>query len=160
MTFDALSTPDFLSPTIDIPYHDAKKMAEIIDIRERRTASVVNNKESGMYPLGEFVNAQQWFTAGNPRIFRDGFRAVFVVPAIAPGATQPIPHGQTIVNMTNYWAAVTTDQPDFRIVPYASVTGFTSQIEMRVDSMNIYIINGGASPAITGGLAVIEYLKT
>jgi hypothetical protein len=161
MTFDPVdSIPQFLSPTIDIPFQDSKKMAEILDVRERHTASVVNNKESGVYPENEIVNSQSWFTQGNPQRFRQGFRTVFTIGAIAPGATFTLAHGLTIVTMTNYWAQVITNVPDFRAVPYASVAGFTSQIEMNVTTTNIVIKNGAAAPAIVSGIAILEYLKT
>lgn len=163
MTFAPINSQQaFLSPTIDIPKpeDDPALFYEVINQRELDTASIVNLKENAVYNYQESLTNQQWPTVGNPQTFRDGYRIIFNVPAIAAGASATIPHGLSAITQTTHqWAEVITNVPDFRHVPYASVTAIGNQIEMRVDTTNIYIFNGSTAPAITGGFVIIEYLK-
>ena len=164
MTFAPINAEQaYLSPSIDIPKPESNPelFYEVINQRERETADIINLKENAVYNFDETLTNQQWPIPSNPQTFRDGFRKIFALSPLATGAISVIPHN--IVDMlqtTDYWANVITDVPDFRQVPYASTNAISDQIEMKVDVTNITIINGGTSPNITGGYAVIEYVKT
>jgi hypothetical protein len=44
-------------------------------------------------------------------------------------------------------------------VPYSSITAVNQQIEINLNGPNIVISNGAASPNITRGTCIIEYIK-
>lgn len=167
MTFGpANAQSSFLPIEFDIPSDD-DLARELISKRERLTATIVNVKQNGQYELLELLSAQQWFSTGiasAPNKPRYGFRQVYSFGAIAPGATLLIPTtipviaGQTLF-FTLIRGSCVTNVPDFRPIPYSSATAVNQQIEIKVDTVNITIINGAGAPAIVSGIVVLEYLK-
>lgn len=131
----------------------------------RTLSRKVNDKERAFYPDRlELTNSQKFFTAGNPQKYREAFRKVFNIGAIATGATlnnDSTAHGITrIGEFTRIYGVCTTDVVDYRPIPYSSVTAANLGIELNVTATNVVIINGAAAPNITSGIVVIEYVKT
>jgi hypothetical protein len=167
MTFGPINSySSFLPPEFDLP-QDPKLMTELLSIRERDTASIINVKQNGQFETTELLSGQFWF---NPLVTqqsrqpRYGYRQVYSFGAIAAGATLTIAHGIVIVaGETLFFTAIRgsclTAVPDWRPIPYSSATLVTNQIEIRADATNIYIINGSTAPNITSGVVVLEYLK-
>lgn len=123
-------------------------------------ARYLNQREISAYNVIETPTGQAWFNLNNIQVSRDGFRKTFSLGAIAAGATLTVPHGlSNITNYTHIYGSAITATPDFRPIPFSSASAVNQQIEIRVDSTNIYIINGSAAPNITSALAVLEYLK-
>lgn len=160
MTFAPSNTyAVFLPTTINFPkdpdelFIGINKMYEDISTR-------LNVKDVAIYNLVEVVTGQNWFTAGNPQIFRLGFRTVYNIGPIAAGATSTTAHNLTgVTAFTFINGAAITDFPDNRPIPFASVTAVNQQIEIEVDATNITIKNGAAAPNITSAIVVLEYLK-
>jgi len=126
----------------------------------QQIANSVNVRQIGIFDLNEFLTGEQWFTAGNPQIKRQTFRKVFNIGAIAAGATSTTAHGISgVTSFTHIYGTSVTAAPDYRPIPYASATAVNQQIELKVSSSNITIINGAAAPNITSALVVLEYLK-
>lgn len=122
-------------------------------------ASAVNSKETGIYTTQEFITSQIYFDTTNIRNFRYVIRKCFAIGAIASGATLATNHDISgITECVNIYGSVVTDTPDFRPIPYVSVTA-NANIEIRVTSTQIIIANGAASPNIVSGTVVLEYLK-
>lgn len=126
-------------------------------------ARYLNLREIGSYPLMETTTGEQWFTAGNPQVNRQGYRAVFSIGAINAGATSTTAHGLVgVTSFTHIYGVATTSPTDQRPIPYASATAVNQQIEIKVDPStggNITIINGAAAPNITSAIVILEYLK-
>ena len=122
-----------------------------------QTAFALNLKETGIYQTVEVQTSQTWFStnAQNPRY---GFRKVFPFGSIVAGATLTIPHEITFTLMTAIYGTCTTVVFDSKPIPYASVAA-NSNIEVNLDSVNIYITNGAAAFDIVSGIIVLEYLK-
>lgn len=131
----------------------------VLTSQNQLLASAINAKESGLYPLTEFITSQAYFYPNNPQNQRYVFRKCFSLGAIASGATSTTNHSITgMTECVNIYGSVITDTPDFRPLPYASVTA-NANIEIRVTTTQIIIANGAASPNITSGTVVLEYLK-
>lgn len=121
----------------------------------RNISNIVNTKEGALYSRQELANFQQWFSS-TPFTFNNGYRTCFEVNP----AALTFNHGISgITQVTNYWAIVNTAS-GFRKVPYASATLVTDQTQMDVTTTQVIITNGATAPAITGGIIVLEYIKT
>lgn len=120
----------------------------------------INSREISYYPENEIFSGQYYFTAGNPQRFRNVFRKVINIGALAAGATYNQAHNITDATMfTKIYGSCVTDTPDFRNIPYASATVVTNQIEARATSTNLIVVNGATSPNLTSCYIVLEYLK-
>jgi len=127
----------------------------------RKVAYKVNGKERAIYPLGlEIVNDQRFFTVGDPQKYREAFRKVFNIGAVAAGATVNTPHG--ITNMTSFTkieGTAVTVVPDYRPLPFSSPIALNQNIWLSVTAIDVVIVNGAGSPNITSAIVVLEYLK-
>lgn len=122
-------------------------------------ANSVNIREIASYETVELPTGQQFFVVGNAQTKRYTFRKSFVIGAIAPGGNQTALHNiSNITLVTHVTGGVVTANPDFRALPYASVTA-NANIEVTVTPTQYIVRNGAGGPAITSGILVIEYLK-
>lgn len=141
---------------IYIPTDDKEIFHEVINERERDTATVVNQKENGIYPLQEVLNGQQWFTS-DPSKFRGGFRHVYETGVLALGANN-IPHNLTITNFTftNVFGVI-TDGTSHIVLPNGNGgTGDSSNI--LIDGTNIVISITAGYVGFSGHIT-LEYVK-
>ncbi len=162
MSFGPSNTNGVFLPTTQYFPEDAQRFREILTFVYSDIARRLNDKEIALYDLVELVTGEQWFTTGDPQIKRGGFRQVYEVTAIAPGATLLIPHNISGVNttttFTHIYGTAFTSFPDNRPIPFSSATVVTDQIEIEVRANNIRIVNGATAPAIVSGVVVLEYL--
>jgi hypothetical protein len=159
MTFKPPNTiAPFMQTSIWFPNDFEEFRVKFIEVFQS-LANNINIRDISIYDLNEFISGQQWFST-NPQIKRQTFRKVFNLGAIATGATLTTAHGiGTFTEMTFINGTCITDVVDYRPIPYASATAVNQQIEIKVDAVNIVIINGAASPNITSAIVVLEYLK-
>jgi len=123
-------------------------------------ARKVNNKERAFYPETEILNNQQFFTSGDPQKYRQVFRKVYEIGAIAAGVTLNTAHGLTgVTEFTRIYGTVVTSVPDYRPLPRVSTVNINQQISLDVVGANVVVINGAGGPNITSGIIVLEYLK-
>lgn len=127
----------------------------------RKAAKKINEKERAFYPQEyEILNDQRFFTAGDPQNYRNVFRKVFPLGAVAAGATAAIVHNiAAFTEMTRIYGTCITNVVDYRPIPFASVTNVNQQIQIIVTAANINVTNGAGAPPITSGIIVIEFLK-
>lgn len=133
-------------------------LLQITDLFQK-IARASNAKDIGIYPLTEILNGHQFFDTANAQSYKRVYRKAFSFGAIAAGATLNIAHGSTFVQLTRAYGTCITNVVDYRPIPYVSVAATNAQIELQVTGANIVIINGAASPNITSGIIVLEYLK-
>lgn len=151
---------NYLPVEIQLPEEQAD-INQVFSDRHRSIADVVNLKENAQYEDSELLTGQQWFTANNNQTKRQTYRKVFDTGVINAGATANIAHGITGVALfTRIYGCCVTAVVDYRPIPYSSVAALNQQIEINVAGLNIVIINGAASPQITSGIVVLEYIKT
>jgi|SRR5579885_3473106 len=132
-------------------------------------ANVLNIKDSGYYPLSEFVNGQLYFP--NPALSsasstypacRPVWRLAVNFGALPNAATKSVAHGLTansaLTSTRVYAAASDTTGFNYIPIPYASNTAGNS-IELNVDATNVNITTGSDRTNFTVCYVVFECLK-
>jgi len=134
-------------------------------------ADVLNIKVTGKYPRAEFVNGKLYFpnpanSSASPALpaERQVRQKLIYYSAPLPNAgTATIPHGITCTTMTTftrvYATASDTTGLNYIPIPYSSPT-LANNIEIRVDSTNVYIITGSNRSNFNITYIVLEYLQT
>jgi len=154
---------------IDVNSEEFKQLLVRLYQNLNRISLALNAKESGMYPLQEFVTGQQFFP--NPAlgsetdqfpILRPVFRTTINFGALPNTGTKSVAHGITMnknVTVTHvYGAATDTTGLNYIPLPYASPT-LVSNIELKLDATNVTIITGSNRSNFNITYVVIEYMK-
>lgn len=153
---DSISTPIATSRNFQL---DDEQLRVTLSKMYQEIAYAVNTKENSVYETVEILTAQQYFTIDGSQNKRYVFRTVFNFGAITAGTSITITHNiSNITQCVHIYGSVVTAVPDFRPIPYASVSANTN-IEVKTSSTQITIANGSSSPNITSGTLVLEYLK-
>ena len=125
---------------------------------------VLNQKDSALYNLEEFVDGAIWFnrTLLGQLDLRPEFRRTYDIGTLNAGVTT-IAHGLTIATNANfefvriYGTASGNAGGNFYPLPWASASGATN-IELRVNNINIVITNN--SGLVFGKCTIVlHYLK-
>jgi hypothetical protein len=162
MSSNITNIAPYLQTTRLFPTADAQRLETELSKMNLDTAVAVNLRSIGIYDKTLIVTGNTYFNDANPQRKRQSQREVYTLPATAAGATTTIAHGINVIAelaVPPYGTCI-TDAPDFRGIPYASATDVTKQIEIKVDSTNITVINGAGGPNITSGFVVLEFLQT
>lgn len=144
----------FLPPETDFPSPDNPRFLALLNERERKTGTILNQKEDGVYNLAETVTSQLWFFS--PNVSSNGFRKIFIVPSLTAGATTSITHnlGNIASYVFTYIFSVVSDGSgnSFRPLPleYIEITATEIQITLP----------GGSPFNGYEGQIVLEYVKT
>ena len=128
----------------------------------------LNDKDSGYYPLNQFVTGRQYFpndatnTDGvEPLNYRYSKRVAINFGALPNAATKSVAHGinfnSTVTFVSIY--ATATYQVSFTAlpIPYASSTD-VNEIEINVDATNVNITTGIDRTNYTITIVVLEFL--
>ncbi|KKN33418.1 hypothetical protein LCGC14_0803850 [marine sediment metagenome] len=145
---------------IDIyfPTDDSKLFHEVINLRERDTATILNQKENAVYALVELLSSQVWFPGTTSPNERPGFRTTYETGVLTTGSNL-IAHGLTITTF------LFTDTFGFindgtNHVPITNGDGGTGDsINVNIDPTNIDI-NITAGYNNFSGQITLEYVKT
>jgi hypothetical protein len=176
------SVAAYLPVDFQLPEDDAKQR-EMINERERKTASIVNTKEIALYQVaalipgagtvenGELLNGQQWFfqqPTNMPRIATYIYRSAFDIVALNGGVALPagaattVNHGLSsgggVFTFTRIFGTTTKAGPVFMPIPYASPT-LNLNIEVSVTNSQITVNVGAGQTALTQCYIVLEYFK-
>ena len=152
-------TNSFLTTSRSFPVSRPGDLETVLTQSYIETSLSINAKENGAYELQETVSGQQFFTPGSLQK-RFVYRKCFVIGAIATGAAIAIAHGIThLTFFTCIRGTVATDAPDWRPIPYAGGAGL-DYVSIRVDTVNIHILNGAGMPNILSGVVILEYFKS
>lgn len=173
----------FLPVDFQLP-EDTAKGREMINERERRTASSVNVREIALYQVAglipgsatvenaELLNGQQWYIQPAPNTLRKAqydYRSVFDLVSLnggvaipADGAPHVFNHGLSAgggsFTFTRIYGTATKAGPVYMPLPYASPT-LNLNIEISVTNTQISITVGAGQTALTQCYIVLEYLK-
>lgn len=155
---------------VDVESREFKELLVRMYQQINLIATVLNVKESGMYPLQEFVTSMQWFedpalnssTAQQPEL-RQVIRKVIDFGTLPNAAgTKSVPHGLTITGATRfthiYATASDPTTPSFIPIPYASSI-LADNIELSVDAMNVNITVGKNRSTYTTTYVVLEFIS-
>jgi hypothetical protein len=133
-------------------------------------AIIVNSKDSGYYPLSEFMSGQSWFknpllssqTAQSPAL-RQGFRKVINFGMLPNAATKSVLHGldfpigSPYIFTRIYGAATNPTLPRAIPLPYVAAA---SLVELHVTSTHIVVTTTADYSGYTRCVVVVEFLKT
>lgn len=133
-------------------------------------AIAVNTKDTGYYPLSEFINGQLFFP--NPLLnsgtstfpaYRQVFRIVINFGALPNATTKSVAHGLTVDTATTftriYATASDTTGLTYIPIPYASASGI-DDIEINVDVTNVNITTASDRTNYNVTYVILEYIKT
>lgn len=152
-----------LPVSIEIPA--GEPLQDILSLIYKRLARAVNTKEGSLFDLYERGNFQQYYTVGQPFVYRNVYRMVFDMVdlnggSIAPGATVAFAHGITgITQTTDIYGSATNSTPRYLPLPYVSATTLTNQIEIYLTATQVVLVNGATQSALTSASIVAEYVK-
>lgn len=132
-------------------------------------AVVLNVKDTGLYPLEEFINGQQFFpnpaydsTTGTNPAQRQVYRKVINFGALPNTGTTNVAHGLTITTGYTftriYGCTSDTAGSSYLPLPFASPT-LVENIKLSVDATNVSITTGSDRTAYTVTYVILEYLK-
>lgn len=141
--------------SIEFP-KETENFYETLSLWQKRVSNAVNSKEGGLHNLVENFSFKQYYTTGNPDVFRNVYRFCFDLVAlnggpIGGGITVSFPHG--IIGLL--YAGDIKANCTSAIPTYFSVMGPTS---IRLDAVNIVFTNPLGTP-LTAVTAIAEYLK-
>ncbi len=133
-------------------------------------ALVLNSKESGYYPLVEFVNGQLYFpnpllTSSTTRVptQRQVIRKVINFGALPNTATKSVAHGVDITNTYTFTNVTATSTDTLALtglnIPYASATAANS-IELNTDATNVNITTGINRTAFNQTYVLLEFITS
>ncbi len=133
-------------------------------------ANVLNVKDTGMYPLGQFINSQTFFpnpaltsaSSTNPTM-RPVYRCVINFGALPNTAAKSVAHNITITSSTTftriYAAASDTTSNNYIPIPYASPT-LANNIQLDVSATNVTITTGSNRTNFNVCYVILEYMQT
>lgn len=136
---------------IDVNSEEFKLLLVRLYQNVNNIAIALNLKESGIYPLTQFVTGQQYFSTdpNNPNDTRSVFRLTLNIGSLGAGVTTvahglpiapnfPTPTTWTFVHI--YGAATDSVNGNYYPLPFASAGG-AANIELRADNTDVVITN-------------------
>lgn len=129
----------------------------------------LNIKDTGYYPLFEFLNGQLFFPNPNQQtnpssssVYRQVYRTTVIFGALPNATTVSVPHfipvmqGYTFTRI--YGAASNVSSTSFLPLPYASPT-LNQNISLNADNANVNITTAIDYSGYTSTYVVLEYIK-
>lgn len=158
--------------TTDISTPEFKELLVRLYQNINNIAIVLNLKDTGMYPITEFVNGQLWFpnpnnssattAAANP-IQRQVLRKVINFSTLPNTALKSVAHNIVCTAATSFTRiyATATDPVGLNYIPipYASPV-LANNIEINVDATNVNITTGSNRSAFTICYVILEYIQS
>lgn len=144
---------------------NSEEFKEIIVRLHESTNSIaisMNLKDSGYYPLTEFVSGQLLFsnTAGQAELFRQAYRLVVNIGALPPGI-KSVFHNLAIMTgwsfMHIYGTANTNVSNDYYPMPWAGAAG--AYISLNVNATQV-VIDNQSGVSFLDSYVVLEYVKS
>lgn len=180
-SFNSQANPGMMLPTTNVwdvsqIYQIEDLSSEMRDLLVRLYQNInnislaVNIKNTGYYPLQEFLTGQAFFpdpvnnssTASSP-VLRQTFRMTVNFGALPDTGSKSVPHGINInagYSLVSYVGGATSPAPWRSIVlPYPSVV-LANTIEVSVDSTYVTVTTAADYSAYTRCIIYIEYLKS
>jgi len=154
--------------SLDINSQQFKEFLVLLTQSINRHALSLNNKDTGFYPLTEFICSQLYFpdptgsaTSAQTPTQRNVFRKVFNCGALLNNANKTVAHGINPLSSFKftriYGVASDTTGLNYIPLPYAGPT--PGYIELYVDINNINITTTDDKTAYTNTFVVLEYIK-
>lgn len=130
-------------------------------------ANAVNSRTISIFPTRvPAVTGENWYFDQNLR--QQTLRQIYPFGAIAPGTELDIPVGPiNFTQFTKIYGTVITNAVDYRPLPYVDPITLTTGMAilvgqiviLGVPTLCIRIVLGATAPAVTSGIAVLEWLS-
>lgn len=157
MSSNLVNQISFLRTSRSFP-EDPHQLSVEVDRSYVDIANAVNSRTIGIFSSSSpSVTGNSYFFVRNQR--QQSLRQIYSFGAIPAGGTLNIPY--TTKGLTQFaaiYGTCITALQDYRPLPYSSVTA-NANIELKVTATNIVITLGAASPNVTSGLIVIEWIS-
>lgn len=155
--------------TLDINSEEFKLFLVRLRQSINNVALVVNNCETGYFPLFEIMNGQIFFpnpslnsTTSQLPVYRQVFRTTINFGALPNTGTTSVAHGIDFTNTYSithiYGAATDPVGLTYIPLPYTSPTA-ANNIELYADGTNVNIITGSNRSNYTTTYVILEYIK-
>lgn len=152
---------------------DSREFREaLVRIRQsiNKISILLNLKDTGYYPLSEFVNGQSFFP--NPLLsatgtsqtatYRQVYRIAVIFGALPNTGSKSVPHGllpdSRWTSTRIYAAATDTINKNYIPIPYASPV-LANNIELEIDATNVTITTGSDRTNFGTCYVIFEYIK-
>ena len=162
MTFNAPGSEfPYLTTTTWFPEDFESFRRKFVDIY-RNIANCNNARQLGLFYQIETQATEKWFDLTDSQKTRASFRTVYsYTTPIAAGGVVNIPHNiAQVTTFTHIYGTCVTNVPDYRPLPFVSITAANAGIQVLCTPTNIVITNGAAAPQINSLIVILEYLKT
>lgn len=150
----------FVDPTIIIP-DDPIDQRYLIKSRYEQVAQAINARDISIYDTAEFETGQRWFTVGDTRSFRQGFRIVIHTGDLTSGAVTVAHEIENLKYVSHAWGTgikLTSGVPtNWYPLPYASTVA-NGNISIEISSTSVIVTPGAAAPTVNDSYVVLEYL--
>ena len=153
---DVINKGSYLRTSRSFP-EDPKLLQSEINRSYVDIARNVNNRTIGFFTVNRsMVNGEQWFITSNER--QQALRQVYQWS----DSNLTIAHGINFFSLTNFvriWGTF-FDGTYWQTLPYVDISAANNQINVKLDSSNIYITKGAGSPPVCqNGLIILEWLS-
>lgn len=152
-----LQQAPYLREQRQFPYDDLRELANQSDHAYIDIAQKVNSRIIGAFAVGnQMVTGERWYLAGSSQV-QQTLRQVYTFTAAGN-----IAHGinfTTVSYFTRIYGAI-YNGTNWYPLPYVDAAAANNQVSVSVTPTNIVITaGGGAPPAITKGLVVLEWMS-
>jgi hypothetical protein len=156
--------------TTDVTSEAFKELIVRLYEHVNRIGYALNTKDTGIYPLQEFINSQVWFpnlgySSATPQTatYRQVYRKVVNFGPLPNAGAHPIPHGIVLdasTRVTRIYGAA-TDPAALRLIPlpFATPTALNENIELAVVGATVVVTTGINRTNFTDCYIVIEYIR-
>jgi hypothetical protein len=159
----AINNAGLFLPTTYIIPEDSEELRIRLSQYLNNIAYAANLKDTGYYPLAEFVSGQSFFpnpalAPGNANYlaYRPATRKVINFGTLPNAATKSVAHGISVTNAFSFTRIYATATNPAGLIAFPIPTTGTT---ITVDSTNVNITTSANMTAYTTCIVVIEYLK-
>lgn len=154
--------------SMDINSTQFKEFLVLLTQSINKHALAINNKDTGFYPLTEFVCGQLYFpdptlkaTSPQTPTQRNVFRKVFNYGALGNGALPPVAHGIDIISSFKFTRiyGVASDPIGLTYIPLPYVGVSDGSVQITVNATHININCADDKSAYTNTFIILEYIK-
>jgi len=154
--------------SLDINSKQFKEFLVLLTQSINKHAMAINNKDTGFYPLTEFINGQLYFpdpagssTSAQTPTQRNVFRKVFNCGALLNNANLAIPQNIDLTSTFKFTRiyGVASDPVALSYIPLPYAGPTPGYIGLSVDNLNINIRTTDNKTAYTNTFVVLEYIK-
>lgn len=158
MNTNITNTTSYLRTSREFPTGDPRKLESELNKSYVDIALSVNSRTIGIFTINKSaITGDVYIVANNKK--QQAIRQVYTFGAITAGTSLTIPYKiSTFTQFSRIYGTCITATPDYRSLPYASVTA-NANIELNLDTNNINISVGAASPNVVSGMVIIEWLS-